>query len=127
MKFPKTNLFLNEDMYFNSNNIDPKLLALSSPGLKCGEITTIFQSSRTYIYPANEINPSPSGGVGDSFNIIVNHGVRKEIQQSIIQDWGYSSRRSSTLWLLPNYYVAHCINLKDGYSLILRVSYAQYK
>jgi hypothetical protein len=127
MIFPKTNLFLTPDIYFNVNNIDPKLLAISSSGLKLGETIVICGSNRTYTYPANEINPQPNGGVADSFNRIVNHGVRKEIQQARIQDWGYASRRSGTLNSLPSYYLAHNVNLGDGFSFILRISYARYK
>jgi len=128
LSFPKTNLFLTQDMYFNSNNIDPKALATLTPGLKTSEINVLFFSNRTYTYPADEINPSPTGGVASNFQIVSNHGVREEIQEARIQDWGYASRRSPTLNQLPAYYVAHHTNLdNDGYSITLRVSYVKYK
>ena len=115
-------------IYFNSNNINPSLLLSNANNMmKTNELTVSFGSKSTYTYPANENNPAPTGGVATSFNVINNHGTRKEIQQAIIQDWGYSSRRSSTLQLLPNYYVAHNVKLSDGYSLTIRVSYAKYK
>jgi hypothetical protein len=126
MSFPKNNFFLNTDMYFNSNNINPKQLALSAKGLRSHELNVMFFSDKTYTYPANEINPPPTSGIADSFTQQINHGVRKEIQQARLQDWGYASRRSSTINLLPNYYVAHNTELKDGYSLVLRVSYVKY-
>ena len=126
MSLPKNNFFLNSDMFFNSNNINPKQLALSSKGLQSHELNVIFFSDDTYTYPANEINPPPTSGVADGFTQVINHGTRKEIQQARLQDWGYASRRSTTLNLLPNYYVAHNTELKDGYSLTLRVSYVKY-
>jgi hypothetical protein len=49
------------------------------------------------------------GGVDDSLNRIINHG----------QDW--------VMPVDPSYYLAHNVNLSDGFSFILRISYARYK
>jgi hypothetical protein len=124
---PKSSPYLTQDFYFNSNNIDPKRLSQNNPGLVSHEINVLVFSDKTYTYPADEINPLPTGGTGTRFQTIINHGVREEIQQARIQDYGWASRRSSTLNLLPNYYLAHNTNLGDGYSLVLRVSYVKYK
>jgi hypothetical protein len=61
-------------------------------------------------------------GIAVEFLNMLNHGVRKEVQQAIIQDWGWASRRSGTFYQLPCYFVANNIQQKDGYS----VGYIKY-
>jgi len=114
-------------IYFNTNNLDPTLLSSTAESMLINNTSMIFFSKSNYKYPANEINPHPTGGVATAFSTIENHGTREEIQQARIQDWGYASRRSATLNLLPNYYVAHNIEFSDGWSVTLRVSYVKYQ
>jgi hypothetical protein len=128
ISLPKSSPYLTQDFYFNSNNIDPKGLSQNNPGLVSHEINVLVFSDKNYTYPADEINPLPTGGTGTRFQTIINHGVREEIQQARIQDWGWASRRSSTLNQRANYYVAHDTDLSvDGYSITLRMAYLKYK
>jgi len=128
LSIPKTSPYLTQDLYFNSNNIDPKGLTINNPGLISEEINVLVFSDKNYTYPADEINPPPTEGTATRFKTIINHGVREEIQQARIQDWGYASRRSSSFIQRPCYYVAHDTDLSvDGYSITLRMAYLKYK
>ena len=124
---PSSNPYITTDLYFNTNNINPSGISQNPPGLKRVDEYIRLSSNRTYTYPADEINPTPTGGTAVEFINMINHGVRKEVQMAIIQDWGWASRRSGSFYQLPCYFVANNIQQKDGYSLVLRVGYIKYK
>jgi len=124
---PNSSPFLNRDLYWNPNNINTTNISKNPKGLKNTDQHIILNSKKNYTYPADEINPKPTGGKALNFQVIPNHGGRQEVIEAIIQRWGFSSRRSPTINNLPSYYVANNISQKDGYSLILRISYINYK
>jgi hypothetical protein len=56
------------------------------------------------------------------FQVLENHSTRKEIIMTFINEYGWASRYSDTIFA-PNWYVATQIRGKDGYSVFLRLSY----
>ena len=128
MLYPSPPIFLSpRGISFNSNNINPSALQNDGSSMLSTASSIILFSKSTYTWPADETKPPPTGGVATAFQTIDNHGSREEIQQARIQEWGYASRRSATIGYLPSYYVGHVLNLSEGWSLVLRVSYVKYK
>lgn len=120
---PSTLPFMNADLLFNGNMVNPATIATTSKGMELSEQHVIVQSARTFTYPANTANPPPSMGNAVSYSVYPNIGGRKEMVQATVQGWGWASRHSSVYAQKPGYYVANYNEGKDGYSLVLRIAY----
>ena len=120
---PSSIPFMNSDLIFNSNFINPSTIATSSKGMELSEQHVIVQSDRTYTFPADTINPPPTGGNAVTYAVYPNIGGRTEMVQAVTQGWGWASRKSSVYQQKPGYYVANFIRGIDGYAITIRIAY----
>jgi hypothetical protein len=71
----------------------------------------------------NNFNPEKTKPI--SFDIISNHSTRKEIMMTLLNEYGWASRYSDTIFT-PNWYVATQLFGKEGYSVYIRLSYFKF-
>lgn len=121
---PSSIPYMNSDMLLNANFVDPTSMTTTSKGVQIQEQPILVESTRTYTYPANVVNPPPTFGTGETYTIFPNVGNTKEVVQATIQRWGWASRKSGR-YNLPSYFVASFIEGVDGYGLVVRMAYVK--
>lgn len=114
--------FINSSLTLNGNFIDPTAITTTSKGIQLNEQAILVESTRTFTYPANVIDPPPTFGVGSVFTSLPNLGSAKEVEQATLQGWGWATRRENQF---PTYTVANFNAGVDGYSIVIRLSYVR--